>query len=57
MMMKTEVSVFYYIQDNNLLNESDITDFDTKMDSVMRGLINNGVHVKNIQDRISGITQ
>lgn len=52
MMMKTEVSIFYYIQDNKLLDEKDLDIFDSKMDSVMRGLINVGVYVKNFQDRI-----
>lgn len=51
------VSIFYYVFDDELLTESDINFFDNKMDSIMRGLINNGVYIKNFQDRMSDIIQ
>lgn len=57
MINNPRVSIFYYIHDDKLLNESEINEFDEKMDSVMRGLINNGIHINNFQDRLSGFIQ
>lgn len=54
-MKNYETSVFYFITDNNIIiSDKDMDAFDNSLDSVMRSLINNGIHVKNFQEKVDG---
>ena len=54
-MKNYETSVFYFITDNNIIiSDKDMDAFDNSLDSIMRSLINNGIHVKNFQEKVDG---
>ena len=51
------ISIFYYINDDKLLSESDIDSLDNQMHSTIRSLINNGIYINNFQDSMTGTIQ